>query len=87
MTKKTNFGPDFGPFGPDLGHQRVFAGFISTVVRHCFNLSFYAIYRKGNELNLRKCQKNPTNFRPIFGLFGLNLEPQTFSVDFTSTTS
>ena len=31
-------------------------------------------------------KKNP-NFQHNFGLFGLNLEPQTFSVDFTSTTS
>ena len=25
--KKTNSGPDFGPFGPNLGHQIFFAGF------------------------------------------------------------
>ena len=28
--KKPNFRPDFGPFGPGLGHQSFFAGFTST---------------------------------------------------------
>ena len=28
--KKPNFGPDFGPIGPNLGPQRFSAGFTST---------------------------------------------------------
>ena len=27
MAKKTNFGPDFGLFGPNLGYQIFFGGF------------------------------------------------------------
>ena len=30
MQKKTNFGPDFDPFGPDLATNFFFAGFNST---------------------------------------------------------
>ena len=30
MAKKTNFGPDFGLFGPNLGPQKIFVGFTST---------------------------------------------------------
>ena len=45
--KKTNFEPNFGP-------QGFFAGFSLLAVRHCSKLSFYAILRKANELNLRK---------------------------------
>ena len=63
---KLNFGPNFGQFDPDLGPE-IFSWILPLlVVRHCCNLSLYAISRKTNEPNLRKWQKNP-NFRPKFG--------------------
>ena len=61
-------------------------GFISTpkflwqtlplpVVRHCFKLSSYEIYRKTNEPNLRKWLKK-TNLVPDFGPFWPKFGPQ-----------
>ena len=42
--KKANFGPNFGPFGPNLGHQIFFLRVLHLlVVRNCSKLSFYAI--------------------------------------------
>ena len=34
--KKTNFGPDFGPFGPNLGPKKIVVDF--TFIR-CYTLS------------------------------------------------
>ena len=49
--KKPHFGPDLGLLGPNAG-RKIF--FIKPVIRHCSKLSSYGIYRKPNELNLRK---------------------------------
>ena len=49
--KKTSFGPNFGPFGP----QKNFSWILPQPdVRHCCKLSLYTISKKTNESNLRK---------------------------------
>ena len=53
--KKPHFGPDLGSMVPNSGHQMFF---IKPVVRHCFKLSSYTIYRKTSEPNLRKWWRN-----------------------------
>ena len=58
MVKKTNFGPDFGPFWPKFGPQKKLSWVLPlTDVIHCCNVSLYAISKKTNEQNLRKWQK------------------------------
>ena len=64
--KKPNFGPPFFLWVLSL-----------LVVRHCSKLSFYAIYRKTKEPNLRKWWKKP-NFEQHFDLLGPNLTPTFF---------
>ena len=69
--KNPSFGPDFDPFGPNLGSKFFFWWILPLLnVRHCSKLSLYAISRKTNEPNLRKWQKNPPSFWPDFGHFG-----------------
>ena len=80
--KKPTFGPDFDLLGPNLGPKKFWRVLPLLVVRHCSKLSSYALYRKNNKPNLRKCQKNPTNFGPDFGP---NLVTQNCFVRFTST--
>ena len=55
MAKKTNFGPDFGPFWPKFGHQNFFSWVVPLVdAIHFCKLSLYPISKKTNELNLKK---------------------------------
>ena len=37
--KKANFGPNFGPFTPNLGPKLFFVILAALVVRHCSKLS------------------------------------------------
>ena len=69
--KKTNLGPDFGLFGPNLGAKKILLVLTPLNVRHCYKLLLYAISQKTNEQNLRKWQKK-TSFRNDFGTFGPN---------------
>ena len=56
--KKTSFGLDFGPVGPNLGPKFFLSWILPLLdVIHCCKLSFYAISRKANEPNSRKWQK------------------------------
>ena len=57
-SNKTNAGPNFGSFGPNLDPKTFFVAFTLPDIRHCCKLSLYAISRKTNEPNLRKWQKN-----------------------------
>ena len=42
--KKFKFGPDFGPFGPNLGSQSFFWTLpLLLIGRHCLEVSSYAI--------------------------------------------
>ena len=53
------FGPDFGPFGPNLGLQ-IFLWVLPNVLpncRHCCTVSLYAISRKTKETKLEKMTK------------------------------
>ena len=53
--KKTNFGPNFDPFGPNLCPEKFFPSALSLLDgRHCCKLSLYAISRKTYDPNLRK---------------------------------
>ena len=70
--KKPHFGPALSLLCPNSGHQFLF---IKLAVRHCSNLSSYAIYKKTNEPNLRKWAKNLI-WGPDFGLFCPNLDPK-----------
>ena len=56
MTKKPNFGPNFGLFDPNSGPTNLFfcVNFHLVVARHCSKLPSYVICRKTNEPNLRK---------------------------------
>ena len=82
-SEKPNIGPDLGPFGPNSGPQNFF---IKLVVRHCPNLSSYAMSRITNEPNLREWQENL-----ISGMFLVILpkfvppHPRIFFVGFTCT--
>ena len=61
--KKTDFGPDFGPIGPNLGPTE-FLGFLPVPdVRLQCKLSLYALSRKTYDPNSRNWQK-----KLIFGL-------------------
>ena len=71
--KKTNFGPNFDSFGPNLGYN-----FFSWVlplldVRHCCKLSFYTISKKANDPNWRKWQK-----KLILGLIWAQIRAANF---------
>ena len=44
--KKPNFGSDFGPFGPNLGHQIFLQVLPILVIRHCSKLSYNATIKK-----------------------------------------
>ena len=79
MVKKTNFGPDFGPFWPKFGPQKKLSWVLPlTDVIHCCNVSLYAISKKTNEQNLRKWKKK-TSFESNFGPFGQNLVLKNFN--------
>ena len=69
-SEKPNFGPNFGPFGPNLGRQFFFLVLLLLDVRHCCKLSLYAISRKTmiqTQLNGKK-----PNFGPDLGPLGPN---------------
>ena len=74
--KEPNVGPDFDPFGPNLGPQFFLQVLPLLVIRHFSKLSSYATYRKTNEPNLANDKK--PNFGPDFGLFDSNLGPKFF---------
>ena len=66
--KKTNFRPDCGLFGQNLGHQNFVLWILLLVdVRDCCKLSFYAISGKTYDPNSRKWQRTSiwAWFRPI----------------------
>ena len=44
--KKPNFGPDFGPFGPNLDHHFFFQDLPLLVMKHCSKLSSNAITKE-----------------------------------------
>ena len=44
--KKPNFGPDFGPFGPNLDHHFFFQDLPLLVMKHCSKLSSNAIIKE-----------------------------------------
>ena len=68
-SRRPNFGPDFGLFGPNLGPKDFYLWILPLLdVRNCCKLSLYAISRKTNKPNLRKWQIK-TSFRPSFGPF------------------
>ena len=73
--KNPNFGPDFACLAKGSS-WRVLP---LLVVRHWSKLSFYEIYRKTKEPNLKKWQK--TNLGLVLACF----DPKLFFVDFTST--
>ena len=56
--KKTDFQPDFGPTGPNLGPNN-FSWILPQLDARHYKLSLYSISRKTNEPNFRKWQKNP----------------------------
>ena len=61
MTKKTNFGPNFGLYDPNLPlPPKIFFSWVLPLldVIHCCKLSLYEISRKTNEPSLRKWQPN-----------------------------
>ena len=55
--QKPDFGPNFDPFGSNLGPKKFLSLILPLVARNCSRLSFYAIYKKTNLPNLRKWQK------------------------------
>ena len=84
MTKKPNFGPDFGPLIPNLFSQTFFAGLPLLVRRHC-SPSYHPMQLKG-KLRHQSLEKNKKpDFGPNFCLFDENLGPQFFLVGFTSS--
>ena len=80
--KTSNFGPDFGRFGPILGSHFLWV-LPLLVIRHCSKLSSYVIQKKTDAPNLRKWQKK-LNLRPNFGLLDPNLGPK---IGLTSSSS
>ena len=51
IAKETNFGPDFGLLGPDLGPKIHFCGFLTLLVaKHCSKQLSYAIQKKTSKL-------------------------------------
>ena len=84
--KKTNFGPNFGLFTPNLGLQNFFGEFY---IEESLNivLGYYPMQFKRKLMNqtLKNCKK--TNFRPNFGPSAQNLCPKKFFVRFTWTSS
>ena len=53
--KKTNFGPNFNPFSPNLSHQIFFLKNLApSVTRHYCQLSICTISEKNNDQILRK---------------------------------
>ena len=77
--EEPNFGPNFDPFGPNLGFQNFFQ---LLVVRKCSELSSYVIFGKTKNQTSENSEK--PNFGPDYGPFDPNLGPPFFFVDFTS---
>ena len=77
MAKKTNFGPDFSPFGAKCDSKIFFFMSLPLLeVKHCCRLSLYVIPRKTNEPNLRKWPK--TQFQDQFCPLWSKFRPQKF---------
>ena len=78
--KKSSFGINFGPFGPNLVPKYFLWVLPLLDVMDCSKRSLYGISRKTNPQNLRKWQK--TLFRNWFCTFGPNLGPKNFLREF-----
>ena len=55
--KKPKFWIDFGPCAPNLSPQFFLRVILLLIIRHCFMLSSYTIWRRTNAPNLRKWPK------------------------------
>ena len=65
--KKSSFGPDFGPFGPNSDHQFFFfKNLARSVTRYHGQLSSCTISEKTNDPNLRKLSDGRTDGREWF---------------------
>ena len=75
--KKPNFGPDFGPFGSNLGTQTFLSWVLPLLdVRHCCKLSSYVISIENYDPNSRKWRK--TSFWAWFRSVGVKFGPPFF---------
>ena len=81
MQKKTNFGPDFDPFGPDLATNFFLQALTLLVLRYCSKLSSNAIIKANWWRKLEKIKKK-TNFGHNFGLFDQQADEETDESDF-----
>ena len=69
--KKTNFGPNFGVFGSNLGPKNFFASFTSSS-------SYHLMQFKGKLMNQTWENSKRPNSEPDFGLFDPNMGTQIF---------
>ena len=91
MEKKSNFGPNFGQFWPNLGPKKIFSlGLPLLVVKQYSKLSFYAIKKK--LVNQTKENSEKPNFGGDCGPFSRHLpaplpHPSPLPIFFESFTS
>ena len=74
--KKPNFGPDFGPFGPNLGSNFFPEFYLYQLLDSV--LSYYPMQFKGKLKNQTWQNGKKTNFGSHFGSFGPNLGHKNF---------
>ena len=69
---KPSFGPDFGPFGTNLGHKNFFHGF-SLYYMLDIVASYHCMQFQGKLMNQTRENNKKPSFWPDFGPFGQNL--------------
>ena len=75
--KKTSFGPDFGPFGLNLGPKNFFCGCYLYYMLHIVG-SYYCMQFQWKLMNQTWENGKKPSFGPDFGPFGLNSSCQFF---------
>ena len=85
-SQKTNFGPNFGLFTPNLGLQKFFGEFYLEQSLNIV-LGYYPVQFKRKLMNQTSKNSKKTNFGPNFGPSAQNLGSKKFFVSFTSTSS
>ena len=77
--EKPNFGPDFGPFGPNLGPKNIFRGFYLCQMLDIVASSYHIQLQEKHIIQTQENSKKPY-FRPDLGLLGPNSGHQNFFI-------
>ena len=79
--KKSSFGTNFGPFGPNLG-PKIFFHVISLYYKLDIVPSYHCMQFQGKSMNQTWENRKKPSFGIDFGPFGQNLGPKIFFYEF-----